>query len=54
MDREVIDLTGGTEWGVDDGQGKITSCESEQAARRLAAESGGLLVRRRTWTTSWS
>jgi hypothetical protein len=43
-----------TEWGVADERGQITTCESEQAARQLQAASGGELVYRRTWITTWS
>ena len=43
-----------TEWGVADERGEITACESEQAARQLQAASGGELVYRRTWITTWS
>jgi hypothetical protein len=43
-----------TEWGVAYEQGRITACESEQAARQLQAASGGELVYRRTWITTWS
>jgi hypothetical protein len=43
-----------TEWGVTYGWGGITACESEQAARQLQAASGGELVYRRTWITTWS
>jgi hypothetical protein len=42
-----------TEWGVADERGQITVCESEQAARQLQAASGGELVYRRTWITTW-
>ena len=42
-----------TEWGVAYEQGGIMACESEQAARQLQAASGGELVYRRTWITSW-
>jgi hypothetical protein len=42
-----------TEWGVAYERGRITACESEQAARQLQAASGGELVYRRTWITSW-
>jgi hypothetical protein len=42
-----------TEWGVAYERGGITACESEQAARQLQAASGGELVDRRTWITSW-
>lgn len=42
-----------TEWGVAYERGGITACESEQAARQLQATSGGELVYRRTWITSW-
>jgi hypothetical protein len=42
-----------TEWGVAYERGGITACESEQAARQLQAASGGELVYRRTWITSW-
>ena len=41
------------EWGVTSDYG-VTACESEQEARQLAAESGGELVRRRTYLTSWA
>jgi hypothetical protein len=43
-----------TEWGVAYERGQITACESEQAARQLQAASGGELVYRRTWITTWS
>jgi hypothetical protein len=43
-----------TEWGVAYERGRITACESEQAARQLQAASGGELVYRRTWITTWS
>ncbi len=43
-----------TEWGVANERGQITACESEQAARQLQAASGGELVYRRTWITTWS
>ncbi len=43
-----------TEWGVADERGRITVCENEQAARQLQAASGGELVYRRTWITTWS
>jgi hypothetical protein len=43
-----------TEWGVADERGQITACESEQAARQLQAASGGEVVYRRTWITTWS
>lgn len=43
-----------TEWGVAYARGRITACESEQAARQLQAASGGELVYRRTWITTWS
>ena len=43
-----------TEWGVADECGQIAVCESEQAARQLQAASGGELVYRRTWITTWS
>lgn len=43
-----------TEWGVADERGRITACESEQAARQLQAACGGELVYRRTWITTWS
>jgi hypothetical protein len=42
------------EWGVADERGGIAACESEQAARQLQAASGGELVYRRTWITTWS
>lgn len=42
-----------TEWGVAYERRGITACESEQAARQLQAASGGELVYRRTWITSW-
>lgn len=42
-----------TEWGVAYERGGITACESERAARQLQATSGGELVFRRTWITSW-
>jgi hypothetical protein len=42
-----------TEWGVAHERSGITACESEQAARQLQAASGGELVYRRTWITSW-
>jgi hypothetical protein len=41
------------EWGVASDYG-VAACESEQAARQLAAESGGELVCRRTYFMSWS
>ena len=41
------------EWGVAYERGGITACESERAARQLQASSGGELVYRRTWITSW-
>jgi hypothetical protein len=43
-----------TEWGVASERGRITVCESEQAARQLQAACGGELVYRRTWITTWS
>jgi hypothetical protein len=43
-----------TEWGVAYERGRVTACESEQAARKLQAASGGELVYRRTWITTWS
>ena len=43
-----------TEWGVAYERGRITACECEQAARQLQAASGGELVYRRTWITTWS
>jgi hypothetical protein len=43
-----------TEWGVANERGGITACESERAARQLHAASGGELVYRRTWITTWS
>lgn len=43
-----------TEWGVVDERDRITACESEQAARQLQIASGGELVYRRTWITTWS
>jgi hypothetical protein len=43
-----------TEWGVANERGQITACESEQAAWKLQAASGGELVYRRTWITTWS
>jgi len=43
-----------TEWGVADERGRVTVCESEQAARQLQAACGGELVYRRTWITAWS
>ena len=43
-----------TEWGVAYERGGITACESERAARQLQAASGGELVYRRTWITTWS
>ena len=43
-----------TEWGVAYERGRITACESEQAARQLQAATGGELVYRRTWITTWS
>jgi hypothetical protein len=42
-----------TEWGVARDHGVIP-CESEQAARQLAAETGGELTRRRTYVMSWA
>ena len=42
-----------TEWGVSYERGGITACESERAARQLQAATGGELVSRRTWITSW-
>ena len=41
-----------TEWGVTSDYGVI-ACESEQAARQLAAETGGELAVRETYFTSW-
>ena len=41
------------DWGVEQ-DGSITACESEQEARRLQADSGGALVARKTYFTSWS
>jgi hypothetical protein len=52
--RNRIRETARTEWGVADERGGITACESEQAARQLQAASGGELVYRRTWITTWS
>lgn len=52
--RNRIRETAKTEWGVAYEQGGITACESEQAARQLQAASGGELVYRRTWITTWS
>lgn len=41
------------EWGVADGRGHVAACGSEQAARQLQGTSGGELVSRRTYVTSW-
>jgi hypothetical protein len=52
-DRNPICEMAKIEWGVVYERGGITACESEQAARQLQAASGGELVYRRTWITSW-
>ena len=52
--RNRIRVMAKTEWGVANERGQITACESEQAARQLQAASGGELVYRRTWITTWS
>jgi hypothetical protein len=54
MQRGAIVLTAQTEWGVTDEQGKITPCASEQAARQLAADTGGHAAYRRIWLTDWA
>jgi hypothetical protein len=52
--RNLIREMAKIEWGVAYERGGITACESEQAARQLQAASGGELVYRRTWITTWS
>ena len=52
-DRNRIREIAKTEWGVANEQGQITACESQQAAWQLHAASGGELVYRRTWITTW-
>jgi hypothetical protein len=49
--RDAAELAVVTEWGVADERGEVTPCGSEQAARQLAAETGGQSAYRRTWTT---
>jgi hypothetical protein len=53
IEADMRELTN-IEWGVAYERGRITVCDSEQTARQLQAASGGELVYRRTWITTWS